>query len=594
MVAQLAGPVAAALPVVAARVPPTPATELGRLRAYIDGDLWLLHDAAFGSQVVKPHWSGGWPRSGESPVQDALRAVPQMLVERLVGALELTVPELNGAGAPDLTAFLGAPPTGALAFGLAIGTGTSEAISKAGLLERLRPGAVPLVEALARRLAVDPPVAAHLAPGPEIADEPGIAAAHGAAYLALAVVTAAAVLRRDGIAPWLTEPPAVLGVAIGIAVRLLRDTPMPAAYAGAVLARARREFRLPRHSGGSAPVSGHVLALLEGAEVPDVDFRANGLVAVVPGGVVIRIGIESGYVRVQLIVLDGPPPEVAPGWEEIVEVSWRAATGAARPVAAGAPDRRPPWYTPPWPGDYRMRVHARDRDEADDSESYQLVVWRAPTAPETVYARTDRLGHRLRGEPQPVGPQRPEAAYRWIRRSSLGEAATVTVVTGAAVEDVLRAFGADPARPESMIAVGQELIRHRSIDPWVTVLDVGGAVLAVEFNGWQGSNERVLSRASARGRAASMYWNINALTRLSFAERGVVQLSQEPFGDLDAPPSVAATLTGLDFADHYRGKPQMGLVAVQRFTGYGITEDDLARIVAADIAFRIMPDAPTG
>jgi hypothetical protein len=47
------------------------------------------------------------------------------------------------------------------------------------------------------------------------------------------------------------------------------------------------------------------------------------------------------------------------------------------------------------------------------------------------------------------------------------------------------------------------------------------------------------------------------------------------------------------FAGHCRGKPQMGLVAVQRFTGYGITDGDLARIVAADVAFRIMPDATT-
>jgi hypothetical protein len=37
----------------------------------------------------------------------------------------------------------------------------------------------------------------------------------------------------------------------------------------------------------------------------------------------------------------------------------------------------------------------------------------------------------------------------------------------------------------------------------------------------------------------------------------------------------------------------MGLVAVQRFTGYGLTADDLARIEAAGVAFRIVPDLPT-
>jgi hypothetical protein len=152
---------------------------------------------------------------------------------------------------------------------------------------------------------------------------------------------------------------------------------------------------------------------------------------------------------------------------------------------------------------------------------------------------------------------------------------------------VLRAFGADPNQPESIQAI------DGSTDPWVAVLDVDGAVLAVEYNGWQGSNRPVLARASSRGRAASMYWNVNAVTRLSFAEHGEVLLSVEPFDDIEAPPPVAGTLVGLAFADYHRGKQSMGLVAVQRFTGYGMTADDLARIEAADIAFRIVPDLPT-
>ncbi|MDQ7908543.1 DUF6461 domain-containing protein [Phytohabitans sp. ZYX-F-186] len=168
----------------------------------------------------------------------------------------------------------------------------------------------------------------------------------------------------------------------------------------------------------------------------------------------------------------------------------------------------------------------------------------------------------------------------------------MTVVTGMGVADVLRAFRADPARPEPMRALGEDLMRRRSIDPWVAVHDAGGAVVAVEYNGWQGSTHPVLTRASAGGRAASMFWNVNALTRLSFAERGQILLSVEPFGDVDAPPAVAAALTGLDFADLLRNKRLLGLVAVERFTGRGITADDLARIEDADVAFRIVPDPP--
>lgn len=586
----LAGPVAAAIPLVVARTPQGPAAEFGRLRATADG-LWPIRGAAIGHGAVGQFQSGGRPGMGDSPVRDALGSLPPLLVERVLGALELTVPALDLVGVPDLTGLLGEPFTGNFAV-MTMG-GTSEAVNGAAMLDQVRPGAVPLVATLARRLTTHPRVAVLLEVDPGIADEQRIAAAHGTARLALAVSTAAAVLRRVGVQPWAFEPPAVLGVAIGTAALLLREAPMPPGYAAAVLAKARADYSLPSMSSGSAPVSGHRFALLEDGAVPDADFGGNGLVAVVAGGAVIRTGTETGNVRILLSVLKGPPQDVATDWDEIVEVSWRASAGAASVVGAQAVEWQLRRATPPWPGDYRLRVHARGRDDADGTESYQLMVWEAPAAPETVYARTDRLGHRLRGEPEPVRPELPETKYRWLDRSSLSVAATVTVVTGADIADVLRAFNADPARPESLRGINEDLMHRRSIDPWVAVLDIGGAVLAVEYDGWQGSTEPVLTRASAGGRAASMYWNVNALTRLSFAEHGEVLLSEEPLGGLDAPPQLAATLADLDFADFHRGTDMMGLVAVERFTGHGITADDLARIEATDIAFRIVPDLPT-
>ena len=590
MLAELAAVVAAVLPAVAARVPGAPAAELGRLRAAGEGDPWPTGGPAGFDRAVARLRADRERGSAESPVRDALGSLPALLTERLLGALELTVSELDLGGAPDLTGFLGESLTDSFVF-VSVG-GQSAAVAGATTLDQVRPAAVPLVAALARQLSVHPRVAPLLVVPPEVIDEPGVAAAHGAAYLALAVATTAAVLHGAGVEPWAAQPPAVLGVAIGIAVVLLREVPMPASYAAAVLARTREEYLLPLSSHSQVPVKGHRFALLEGPAVPEADFAGNGLVAVIPGGAVIRTGAESGQVSVVLTVLDGPPPEVADGWEEIVEVSWRAGAGGATVTGASAVGRHRRGTTPPWPGDYRLRVHARGRDDAEDLEYYELVVWQAPAAPSIVHARTDRLGHRLRGEPEPPRPSRPEAAYRWLRHSALSEAATVTVVTGASTEDVLRAFGADPNQPESIRDISEELQDRQSIDPWVAVLNAGDAVLAVEYNGWQGSNAPVLERASAAGRAASMYWNVNAVTRLSFAERGEVLLSEEPFSELEAPAPVGRALAGLDFGDVYRGKPAMGLVAVERFTGHSVTAEDLARIEAAGIGFRILPDLP--
>ena len=167
-------------------------------------------------------------------------------------------------------------------------------------------------------------------------------------------------------------------------------------------------------------------------------------------------------------------------------------------------------------------------------------------------------------------------------------AATVTVVTGSTAEDVLRAFGADPDQPQSLRRISDDVTARSWVDPWVAVLETGTAVLAVEYNGFQGADVAILRRASAKGRAGSMFWNVNAMTRLSFAEGGHVLASFEPPEDINAGPAVGAALDGLDF-DDYREKEGKGLVAVQRFTGRGITAQDLDQIEAADIAFWIVP-----
>ncbi|WP_410590127.1 DUF6461 domain-containing protein [Amycolatopsis sp. lyj-23] len=161
-------------------------------------------------------------------------------------------------------------------------------------------------------------------------------------------------------------------------------------------------------------------------------------------------------------------------------------------------------------------------------------------------------------------------------------AATVTVVTGLAADDVIRGFGADPAEPEPL-----EDLREQYRDQWLTVLGFDGGVLVVEENGFTGSHHPVLTAVSRAGRAASMFWNVNGVRRLSFAVGGEVLLSFQP--GLDEPSGtgdVTAALAGLDLAN-YRDRDEKGLVAVERFTGRGLYPEDLEDIERLGVGYRI-------
>jgi hypothetical protein len=569
LAAALVEPVLTALPTVAARIPAAPVAALGRL--------------------VAP--SGPVDRLRPAPPRGS--PVDQLLAERLLGALELTIPDVLIVVPEVLTRHVRArmPQTPGTVASLSA-SGESETRSAVALLDQVAPGLRELVTGLVAALAGHERVSPLLEAAPGAEHE--VAAAHGGVHLALAVVTSLAVLRAARPPIVGSDPPVVVGVALDAATRVLRQRPMPDAYAVALRERLRADYVLPRFSAGDVPVQEHHFALVEG-DFPAVAAEPpNGLVQVVPGGIVVRTGVPSAAVPVWLRVVGEEPPVVElDAWQEVVDVSYTAVDGAASVLGPAAPaPAHLQGQTPPWPGSIRARVSARGRDEHGDGreggERYEIVLWPAAHADEVVHKATDRLGHRLRGEPEPPVAPRPEAAYRWVRDTVLGMAATVTVVTGSGPERVLAAFGADPTEPVALT----ELFEEAGSDPWVAVLPVGDAVLAVEYNGWQWAQMPVLRLASARGRAASMYWNVNALTNLSFARGGVMLASFEP-PPPDAPgdAEVIAVLEGLELED-YHERVEKCLVAVERFTGRGLRAEDLERIEAAGVAYRILPRLP--
>jgi hypothetical protein len=149
------------------------------------------------------------------------------------------------------------------------------------------------------------------------------------------------------------------------------------------------------------------------------------------------------------------------------------------------------------------------------------------------------------------------------------EAATVTAITGLGADEVLEAFGADPAEP----MVDREELSEMA--PAVSLLEVPGGIVAIEDDGFEGSSGVVLHRASARGLAAAMYWN-SGVGRFEFAtgRDGVVSSAGESLyrGELGDDPHIAAAFAGLELAsgDRIERLELLGLIAVERYTGLRI------------------------
>ncbi|GAA2065096.1 hypothetical protein GCM10009801_10140 [Streptomyces albiaxialis] len=160
----------------------------------------------------------------------------------------------------------------------------------------------------------------------------------------------------------------------------------------------------------------------------------------------------------------------------------------------------------------------------------------------------------------------PEHLDRFLTDTGLGDAATFTAVRGGDEDAVIRHFGGDPdtARPMAL----DDLSSHYDRD-LVLVSRSGPATVVVE-NGYQGSREEVLRPLSRLGRTASAFWNVNAVSRLSLAEDGLISSAldmvvlDDPYGA--RPDAWDPLLDGLAFGVEAPGWGE-GLVAVERATG---------------------------
>jgi hypothetical protein len=157
-------------------------------------------------------------------------------------------------------------------------------------------------------------------------------------------------------------------------------------------------------------------------------------------------------------------------------------------------------------------------------------------------------------------------AYAWLTdddATTLAQAGCVTVVTGATVSAVLNAFG---ARTDRTYAVDDTFLREAHTA--ACVVDVPGGVVAVEFNGYQGSRAEVLGPASRRGKAASIFWNVNYVVQFTCARRGrTLAMTDLSLGaDTDELPRSLRPMLSLTESDD-ADLVAVGMAMVDRFTG---------------------------
>lgn len=119
--------------------------------------------------------------------------------------------------------------------------------------------------------------------------------------------------------------------------------------------------------------------------------QVNGLAgAATGGGLYTHFGRRSGGSQVRITLLDAPPADLDPQWEDVVEVSVTVPAEPTPIYSTWAGEESGPVALPP--GTYRVRVNARGRDagsgDGEDAEGvvdhYLIEFWAAPSQPDAI------------------------------------------------------------------------------------------------------------------------------------------------------------------------------------------------------------------
>ncbi len=128
-----------------------------------------------------------------------------------------------------------------------------------------------------------------------------------------------------------------------------------------------------------------------------------------PQAVAVITGRQYGTVTVTARAVTAPPAQMDPGWDVVAETDLDCPEGVISVLDWGGPDHPELGeLAVAGPGRYRLRVHARNREQAGEektAEQHYLLLWpAAEPAPPRLLTPMDARGRLLTGEVEPEAP----------------------------------------------------------------------------------------------------------------------------------------------------------------------------------------------
>jgi hypothetical protein len=196
------------------------------------------------------------------------------------------------------------------------------------------------------------------------------------------------------------------------------------------------------------------------------------------------------------------------------------------------------------------------------------------------------------------------ADYAWFTDHWLRQAFCFSLVRGLDEAEVLRRLGAERSQPRRLTldeAAELSASFHAGYPQLVQAARVGGWSVAIEDNGWEGARPEVLRALSRGTQVVSVYQNVNAHSRFSYAADGVVLVGFEPLfpqrrwgsrPDLLLPLMRAAGLDPGWRQPPYGTVDLAALALAERLTGVHLDAAMLDGPLTAAEVTPLLPDPP--